>query len=96
MDLRGQTQQNGQHAAPDSVRVDVGTQQVVSLQEILSAGIQLNVTGNSSKRGWKDHAIDVLKTAGGVALGVGLAGGVYAVGVGVVGLFSNDDETASS
>jgi len=64
------------------------TQQVVSLQEVLQAGVAIRI--DAPKKALLDHAIDTGKSALAVAGGIGVAAGIYAVGKWVAGFFGED------
>lgn len=81
-------------AQPVPAPQPVVVQRVIALEELLAAGVKLEVAVPTIKveaapeKGWKGHAADVGKVAGGVAIGGGVLFGLYALGA---YLFSGED-----
>lgn len=64
---------------------------VVSVAELLNHGITIN----QEKKTWKGHAIDVGKTAGGVAVGTALGVGLVALSKLAFNAIFGDDTPAA-
>lgn len=76
-------------AAPTPTKPTTSTENVVvPLEDILRAGIRIETTKHT--KSMVEHATEVGKTAGGVALGIGIAAGAYALGAWMVSLFDGD------
>lgn len=74
--------------ADEGSEAPVSELQVVSLKEILENGIKVS----SEPATWKGRAISAATTGAGVAVGIGVAAGLYALGSLVAGMFGSDVE----
>lgn len=80
--------------APVAPVVDVppaSDNRVVSVAELLNHGITIN----QEKKTWKGHAIDISKTAGGVAVGTALGVGLVALSKMAFNAIFGDDTPAA-